>query len=40
VPEALKELTGEDKMMPPPSSIIRAVKKWLEEQNKGHESGW
>jgi peptidyl-dipeptidase A len=40
-PEALKELTGEDKM--DATAILdyfAPLKKWLDEQNKGHESGW
>ena len=40
-PEALKELTGEDKM--DATAILdyfAPLKKWLDEQNKGHQSGW
>ncbi len=40
-PEALKELTGEEKM--DATAILdyfAPLKKWLDEQNQGHQSGW
>ena len=40
-PEALKALTGEDKM--DASAILdyfAPLKQWLDEQNKGHKVGW
>ncbi len=40
-PEALKEMTGEDKM--DATAILdyfAPLKKWLDEQNQGHKVGW
>jgi peptidyl-dipeptidase A len=39
--EALKELTGEDKMDATAMlDYFAPLKKWLDEQNKGHKVGW
>ncbi len=40
-PEALRELTGEDKMDATAiMDYFAPLKKWLDEQNQGHKVGW